>query len=79
MSTDEARENLERVFPEIAAELGPRVGMQETFNSAELHGVRKEHVVEIVEGVLSVSGTTDDEIKATLLRMIDDAYRGQAA
>jgi hypothetical protein len=78
MFTDEATENLDRVFRAVAAGLGSRVNMQATFNSTELHGVRKAQVVEIVQGVLDVIDTTDEEVRASLMRMIDEAYHGRA-
>ncbi len=78
MSTEQEKDNIRRLVHEAMAGMSQRVKLQQALDSAELHGVPKEHVVEIVEGVFGVvdSSSPDDENRASVLAMIDRAYPG---
>lgn len=79
MSTQQEKDNIRRLVHEVMAGMGELVTLQQALDSAELHGVAREQVVEIVEGVLGVvaSGTPDEGTKAKVLAMIECAYQGK--
>lgn len=76
MSTQQEKDNMARFVHEVFAEMPARVALRAAIESAELHGVPREHVVGIVNAVFGVVGSTPDaETEASTLAMIEDVYR----
>lgn len=76
MSTRHEKDNMGRLVHEAMTGMSQRDTLQQAFDSAELNGVPKVHVVEIVAGVFGVveNGSPADVTLASVLAMVECAY-----
>lgn len=80
MSTQQEKDNMRRLVHEAMTGMSQRVKLQQAFDSAELNGIPREHVVEIVEGVFGMveNGSPADDTRASVLAMVEFAYPRQS-